>query len=467
MRLFLFFILLGIVGTNVCSSAQVISLPSNVCGYSKTISSIKIEGNKKTKSNIILRELSIKLGDTVSDSSLENLLLLNYQRLYNLNIFTDIQIAAAIENDGLSIIIRLKEQWFIIPQADVELADRNINVWWNEQNHDLSRINLGMYVQHKNLSGHLDKLSIRTHVGYTQQFTASFFRPYIDKRLKQGIGLDIGYSRSKEIAYNTSFNKLQFIRHQNNFLYNNFFASASWLYRDAYHSRHIISLGYHQYIVNDTINKLNPFFFESSSSKLNFAELSYRYEYNGVDNWNYPRSGLKFIGNLSSRWGFNGMKYQALAAVELGFFQRLNQHLLSSFVLRARTAFTDQQAYFLQTALGYKTNFVRGYEYYVIEANHFAIGRLSLKYEALHKQFNHLPFKYLPKIPLWIYPKIFIDAGYAANNNASTSNNLSNKLLYSCGLGVDIITAYDLKLRIEFAYNHLGENGLYLHSNSE
>jgi hypothetical protein len=121
----------------------------------------------------------------------------------------------------------------------------------------------------------------------------------------------------------------------------------------------------------------------------------------------------------------------------------------------------------LQAALGYKSNSVRGYEYYVVEANHFAIGRVSLKYEALRRQFHQLPFRYLPELPLWLYPKIFVDAGYAVNNKPLLSNTLANTFLYSIGCGFDVITAYDLKLRIEFAYNHLGENGVYLHANSE
>lgn len=449
---------------------QAITMPENVCGFSKKISSIKIEGNKKTKSSVILREMSIQEGNTILGDSLEQILKLNFQRLYNLNLFTEIKFRAELsKNDDkdLDIFVSLKEQWFILPQADIQLADRNINVWWNEQNGDLSRINLGLYVQHKNLTGHLDKLSISTHIGYTQQLSSTYLRPYIDKQQKQGIGFGIGYSRSKEIAFATANNKLIFTRHNNDFLYQYFFANASWYYRAAYHTRHILSAGFNSYKIGDTVVQLNADYFENSSKKLSYLELAYRYEYNGVDNWNYPRKGLKIVGSAASRWGFEGMKYQALASIELGLFQRLSNRLLSSVVLRGRTTFTQQQPYFMQTAMGYKSNYVRGYEYYVVEANHFAIGRLSLKYEAMRKRFDNLPFQYLPMLPVWVYPKIFIDCGYAANNKNQNTNNLANTFLYSFGAGVDIITAYDLKLRIEVAYNHLGENGLYLHANSE
>jgi hypothetical protein len=44
---------------------------------------------------------------------------------------------------------------------------------------------------------------------------------------------------------------------------------------------------------------------------------------------------------------------------------------------------------------------------------------------------------------------------------------LNNRLLIGYGIGVDIVTAYDLKFKLEFTFNHLGESDLYLHRNNE
>lgn len=478
MRHFLFLILLfGFTHTSIFCDAQKsnpLTLASASVDYQgdclkkKTISAIHIVGNKKTQSVVILREMSIKIDDIVCFDSVENILHLNYQRLYNLNLFTDIQLSwTAIDSNRIEINVTLKEQWFLLPQADIQLADRNINVWWKEQNHDLSRINLGLYLLHKNLTGRMDKLSTSMHLGYTQQFAASYFQPYIDRQQKQGIGFSIGYSRSKELAYTTINNKLRFVRHDNDFLYQNFFSTLSWYYRAAYHTRHIVNLGYNAYRIGDTILQLNQDFFENKSKELQYIELSYRYEYNGVDNWNYPRKGIKIIGNLGTRMGIKGMNQQTFLGMELGCYERIKNRWYSSLVLRGRATFSQEQGYFLQAALGYKSNYVRGYEYYVVEANQFAIARLSLKYEAMRRQYHHLPFQYLPELPIWVYPKLFFDVGYASNPMVINNNNFANSLLYSFGFGIDIITAYDLKLRIEFAYNHLAENGLYLHANSE
>lgn len=440
----------------------------NHCSEQLGIAHIFFVGNNRTKTSVLLREMNLHEGDSICKDSLDAYLHANYLRLYNLNIFSSIDFKK--ENSGnhcIDIYIHLKEQWLLIPQADIQLADRNINVWWKEQQHNLDRVNIGLYLQQKNLSGHLDNLSASAHLGYTQQFTFAYNRPYIDQQQKHGFAASIGYSRSKELAYSTFENKLQFIHQDNDFIFKSLFLNTSYIYRAAYHTRHIVSAGYNQYSIGDTINTLNTHFFENNSQRLSYIELNYRIEYNGVDNWNYPRKGLKMVATLSNRMGIEGMKYQAIGGVELGLFKQLHNRWYSSFIFRGKAGLPQEQCYFLQAAMGYKSNSIRGYEYYVIDATQFMIGRISLKYEAVRKRIQQLAFRYLPEIPIWIYPKVFFDAGYAKSNIGGYQNNLANTLLYSIGFGVDIITAYDLKLRIEFALNHLGENGLYLHANSE
>jgi hypothetical protein len=36
-------------------------------------------------------------------------------------------------------------------------------------------------------------------------------------------------------------------------------------------------------------------------------------------------------------------------------------------------------------------------------------------------------------------------------------------MLYSGGLGIDIITFYDVVIKLEWSFNQLGQNGLFLH----
>ena len=64
------------------------------------------------------------------------------------------------------------------------------------------------------------------------------------------------------------------------------------------------------------------------------------------------------------------------------------------------------------------------------------------------------------KIPFTLYAKIYGDAGYAYSKRQSM---LGNKLQYSGGFGLDIVTLYDIAIKIEFSVNRLGNGGIYLH----
>jgi hypothetical protein len=194
----------------------------------------------------------------------------------------------------------------------------------------------------------------------------------------------------------------------------------------------------------------------------------YRLEVNHVDNWNYPLTGFKLVLQATSRIGFEGIKFQNTVNVEASYFSSPLYKWYFSSIFRGRIMLPEQQPYALTDGLGFQSNYVRGYEYYVVNGSHYGILRFDLKREIFNHTFKKIPIKYFTAFPLRIYPKIFADAGAIRTIDAAATNSfLSNELLYSAGIGVDIITAYELKIRLEFAYNRLMQNGLYLHTSSE
>ncbi len=48
-------------------------------------------------------------------------------------------------------------------------------------------------------------------------------------------------------------------------------------------------------------------------------------------------------------------------------------------------------------------------------------------------------------------------------NRYNNLNSLQNTLLYTCGVGFDMVTFYDFVFRLEFSVNQLGEKGLFFH----
>ncbi len=52
--------------------------------------------------------------------------------------------------------------------------------------------------------------------------------------------------------------------------------------------------------------------------------------------------------------------------------------------------------------------------------------------------------------------------GYAYNKNF-TNNSLTNRMLYTGGFGMDVVTFYDIILRFDYSFNQMGQKGLFFH----
>ncbi|MEO5893008.1 MAG: hypothetical protein ABIQ31_22350, partial [Ferruginibacter sp.] len=123
------------------------------------------------------------------------------------------------------------------------------------------------------------------------------------------------------------------------------------------------------------------------------------------------------------------------------------------------------QPYFNQRAIGYNGANIRGLEFYVVDGVAFGIIKSTLK-KKLFSFSIPIPFKsarIIPSLPFTIFAKTYADAGFAYNKKKFDTN-LNNKLLYSGGVGIDILTLYDINLRIEYSFNQLGQRPLFFES---
>jgi len=437
-----------------------------MAGEKLVISKIIIEGNKVTRNSVILRELLIKEGKTIELDSIGAVWDENELRLFNLQLFNEVDQWAERSGDELVWYITVKERWYYVPNAIVQFEDRNINTWWVKQNHDLRRTSDGFTVTDKNFRGNLETLAITLQDGYSQKLSLSYMRPYVNNGQTSGFGFSTSMAQSRQVYYTNDSDKLVYTgAYSGPVILKQFEGGLSYIFRPAYASKHLFRLSYKDYSIADTVNKLNPDYFADKSLRAQFLELFYRYEYNGVDNWNYSLRGLKLVSASVLRQGFEGLNFQAIEHLEAGYFSRLAPKLFSALVFRGRLMWPQAQPYYFTGGLGTATDYMRGYEYYVIDGTQYGLMRLDLKREIFNNTYS-LPVRYFSAIPLRIYPKLFADAGYISNPVPGNSF-LSNRGLYSYGAGVDVVTFYDIKLRFEYAWNMQGQGGLYLHFNSE
>lgn len=462
------YLVLLIISAVLARGQDKTSLPQEVVLSSRvTIARILIEGNTITRSGVIMREIAIHEGDMVSRDSIADMKEEIKLRLFNLQLFNEVDQDVTPDKDS-SIVwhIKVKERWFILPSITIQFADRNLNTWWVKENHDVRRASAGLTLTDKNFRGNLESLAVTVQEGYTQKLGISYMRPYVNKGQTNGVGVWFSVSQSRQAYYNTDSNKLVYAgAYSGPVIQRNYEGGLSYVYRPAYASKHTFQLNYKDYWVSDTLLQLNPEYYANKSNHARFLELFYRYEYNGVDNWNYSLNGFKLVGNGVVRKGFEGLDFQSYATIEAGLFSNIAPGWYYSFVLRGRLMYPQDQPYFFRGGLGTQTDYVRGYEYYVIDGSNYGLLRFDFKREIFNRTWS-FPVKYFTAIPLRIYPKIFADAGYITSPSPGNSF-LSNRFLYSYGAGIDVVTLYDIKIRLEYAWNHLNQNGLYLHFNSE
>lgn len=442
-------------------------LSTSSIGGMVTIGEIRFEGNRLTRRNVLIREMSIDRGAVVPRDSLDAVLETNRLRLMNMALFTDVTLVRHWQGvDSMDLEIRVREQWYIIPELSFQLADRNFNVWWTEQGRDLSRTNLGVTLKHRNFRGNTETLGVTAQLGYTRKFGLEYLRPYVDRGQKHGLGMSFFWAENEEIVYTTYRNKQLFVRRPGQPISRQWEVAGIYTFRPGYAIRHFFEIRYQDLRVDDTVIQLNPEFFDGRAPRRRGLQLTYRLDYNQVDNWNYPLLGKKGVFHLYGRGGLQGFDYQTYVHAEIGYFHRWFPKVYSSHLFRGRLSFPGQVPYSLSQAMGINSEYLRGYEYYVMDGTHYGLVRTNIKYELVNREIRNIPFRYLPVIPIRIYPKLFFDFGYAHHPRPSSSF-LNNRPLYSGGIGVDLVTAYEFKLRLEYAWNQLGEKGLFLHLSSE
>jgi hypothetical protein len=114
--------------------------------------------------------------------------------------------------------------------------------------------------------------------------------------------------------------------------------------------------------------------------------------------------------------------------------------------------------------LGYLTDFVRGYELYVIDGQRYGLLRNTLKYQLLNvrKQLNWMPMKQFNTVPLALYLSLFGDLGYVGSTVAEQYNSrLANSWLFGGGVALDIATFYNVVGRISYSVNRQGQTGIF------
>ena len=433
-----------------------------------TIQSITIIGNKKTKDKIIYRELDFKIGDEISLIDFEKRMKENERLVLNTGMFSKVEITSAQKNNQAAIQINVQENWYIYPIPLVELADRNFNVWWVEQNRKFNRLNLSMRFYHLNLTGNQDRLKILTQVGYTQKLELEYTYQGINKAQTIGLTTNLLFTRNKEIGYASFGNKLLFDREEDIFQLKRTRLGVGVIYRPGILFYHTGTVNYHQNNITDTVAiELNPDYFLDGREQQQYISLSYNLAYDNRDIKPYPETGSYSLVEIQKDgFGIFDDRNSLRLTAEVRKYLTHSKRWSSSISLKGRTELIRKKhSYYNSRALGYLEDFIRGYQYYVVDGQDYLYFKSSLRYKIVDREIQFGKWVFIDQFrvaPLKIYLTANYDGGRVWDEYYQENNPLTNTYLQGGSLGVDFVVYYDKVLRFEYSFNHLQEKALFL-----
>ena len=177
------------------------------------INRVFIVGNRITRDQIVLRELTLRQGDVINSLDLPLILERDKKKLINTRLFNTVEIRPLeLEEGHIDLLIDLDERWYTFPAPIFELSDRNFNEWWETYDHDFSRVNYGLRLYQFNMRGRNETLRLTAQFGFQRRFELSYRFPYIDKKQKHGLIIDADFTETKNLAFRTVDHRLEFLK---------------------------------------------------------------------------------------------------------------------------------------------------------------------------------------------------------------------------------------------------------------
>ena len=447
-------------------------LPNLLCGQEGfEVRFIKVEGLNKCKPQVVFRELPFREASVLQQDALMAALEEGKNRLMNTGLFSTVNVVLdQIDTDNqVDIRVEVVEAWYPYLIPVFELADRNFNVWFVEYERDFQRTNYGLHFYHFNISGRGDRFELLGQQGFTHKYETEYYAPFLSsKRKKTGLFVNLLYTNNRDLNFATANNQQVFYRDPDQFLFSRRRFILGLEHRNSIYLTQGLSLGGYKYIIDEYVESdLNSDFLLGQQQQ-RFFSLEYTVLWDKRDERPYPMDGI--------------YSRSVLRKEGLGLFRESNNLFLSTdfryykqfterFSISSRTYFKvgllrNQLNFFQKRILGYDDQYIRGYEYYVIDGLDAILVKNDLRFKVFDRTINWGRLVWLDaykKMATQVFLAPFVDLGIANDPWAPQSNDFNGRLLPGYGLGLNFRFYYDKVFRVEWSRNVLGEAGIYLH----
>ncbi len=461
-----FILIIGLLTNLKSYSSNTISSDLSEIKDTVLVNTIIISGNKKTRSRIIQNELLFKKGDRIAKCDFYQLIGKSRQNLLNTSLFNFVYIKYIFTNSEIvDFEVKVDERWYTWLLPIFEQADRNFSSFLKSA--DWSRINYGIYLKQENFRGLNEILKLKLRIGYLNEAEILFSSAPKNHKLRWGTSFN--YAAQNQVSYAITNNEAIYFKTGNSFIEQQLASEMFLHYRHGFYNRHKLTLSYKSFNIKDTLANLNPDYLANSSNFMDYISLEYKYNHDLRDSKTYPLKGNMFEGSIA-RNGLGILNSEVQNFTLKLMFQQycaLRKRLYYAFIFGGLANSNKKNPFVISNGLGYR-EFLNGYEYNVIESDNYAYLKNKVLFELIPTKTTNINFINLnqfSKLHYAVYLKAFFDTGYVHKENPHTSNSLSNSMLYSYGIGLDLVTYYDKVLSINYAMNKTGYKGLYIHLN--
>lgn len=425
------------------------------------ITSISIEGNHRTKPEIIYKELGFVPGKNLKSS--DSLLQVWQGRLESLKLFNGVHLQLNEAGDSLK--LRLVERWYYWFQPEGGFADRNFNTWW--KNRQFNRLFAGGTMYANNVLGEQKGLFVHAIVGYNQAFGVGLNMPFQKHQNCNAWKFSVDQFSNHEIWANSVNNQVVFFQTTDRFVQQQTILTAEYRRRFTYRWQGILRLKYQSLHVSGAIAAINPtFLIDAFDGSTLGSGLTWKQNSQGIqlgwardtrDQLNYPTKGSEWKGGitlgcqqcsgLSAPWGEFESKYRG--------FKPLSSRTSLAFMAMCRIR-KGTLSYAQQRQFGYGMEYVRGYESLVFDGAGLTLGKVAWRYSLLgqgQSLFLRLLPKAYEKVPIQSWFNIFADVGRTLSPYHIEQNPLSKQTFMSFGCGLDVLCFYDALARVDISFN--------------
>ncbi len=440
---------------------------------SLVVGSTQFEGNKRTRDAVLLREMTLLAGQKVHPADVRTSLAECERLLGNTGLFLSVNVEQiSARSDTIHLRVRVREAWYIFPIPIFELADRNFNVWWRDFDHDIDRINYGLYLNHYNFTGWGDLLKLKVQQGYSNKYELAYDLPQFLGNKHWGLGLQAYIQRFREINYASADDRQLFYRDFGRWMLEKYMAQIHVRYRPRYNWKFSMGLNYRSARVDDqVVSDLNPAYFARPGTQVRYLSVWGHAALDHLDDRPYPFQGYAWNGYMIKEgMGFLGERDRWwLESVFAGYLPTGEGHGFECITSGRIQLQRRNPGYFDYQALGYGRRLVRGYEHYVIDGMDYALVQAAWRIRLWDVD---LPLPWpswfripaFSSLPLKVYAHIHTDHGVVHDPYFWEANPLQERWLLSAGAGVDLRFFYDKIFSLRWNVNGLGENGLFLHT---